>query len=144
MDKGRSYLRNFKPAGDGGESWIVTLKGAGVKGDVDVAVATSGTLPPGYSLYVFDLDNECVVPVLGGTFAVNLANVGASRSLKVVMGTDAYVKAESGGTPLEQVFACEKVHGRSGAVQRHRPEGADTDRRRTEYGDLRCRMEREK
>jgi hypothetical protein len=109
MDKGRSYLRNFKPAGDGGESWIVTLKGAGVKGDVDVAVATSGTLPPGYSLYVFDLDNECVVPVLGGTFAVNLANVGASRSFKVVMGTDAYVKAESGGTSLEPVsFALEQ------------------------------------
>ncbi|HUI11625.1 MAG TPA: T9SS type A sorting domain-containing protein [Bacteroidota bacterium] len=109
LEGGRAYLQKFRsPSGDG-QSFIFTLQGPGGPAKATLTVSSSGTLPAGQSVYVFDLVNGNVVPGMPGASEVSLDGGTAPRTFKVVIGTDAFAAKESGGIPLQPVsFALEQ------------------------------------
>lgn len=103
LDDGRGYLENFKPTGEEGQSWIVSVRSSGVKGDALMRLTSEGTLPAGYEIHVINLTDENAAPVSTGSFTVSLPAPGADKYFKIMIGTAAFAEKESKGIPLRPV-----------------------------------------
>jgi|GEM_PF-3084197 len=102
-DGGTTYLQNFKPPAGEGQSWVFDLRSLGTKGNAVLTLATSGTLPGGFSVHVLDLTEGNALPSPQGSFQVTLGAPNAPHYFKVIMGTEAYAAKESKGIPLQPV-----------------------------------------
>jgi len=91
---GRSvaHAGSFKPRGGDGRAWTLTLSNRGKTArEVQMRFRSEGTLPENFNRYVLDLGQER--RIAPGT---NLdLKEGESRSLKVILGTESFAKAES-------------------------------------------------
>jgi hypothetical protein len=103
LDDGKGYLENFKPAGGEGQSWIVSIRGAGVKGDAIVSLTQQGDLPPGFEIHVANLTEENAVLLNAGSFTVSLPAPGTEKYYKIMIGTAAFAEKESKGIPLQPI-----------------------------------------
>ena len=100
IEGGTTYLQNFKPPAGEGQSWIFDLRTLGTKGNAVLTLASSGTLPAGYSVHVLDLQDENALPAATGSLGVTLDAPNTPRYYKVIVGTDEYAAKESNGIPL--------------------------------------------
>ncbi|MEW6511667.1 MAG: FlgD immunoglobulin-like domain containing protein [Bacteroidota bacterium] len=103
IDDGVAYLENFKPAGDEGQSWVVSVVGHGVRGKALVGFTTEGSLPAGYELHVLDLSDENAVVTGGAPVEASIPEPEVPRYYKVIIGTAAYAEKERQQIPLEPV-----------------------------------------
>lgn len=95
------YARSVKSIGGNGRTWTLQLsRPAQSNGPATVRLALSetGTLPEGQSRSVFDADTGRRV-ASGTTFSVD---AGETRTLTVVVGTDAYAEQHSDGATTTQ------------------------------------------
>jgi hypothetical protein len=109
LEGGTDYLENFKPAGTEGQSWIVSVRASGIKGDAVMSLTPAGNLPAGYEIHVINLTDENAAPVSTGSFVLSLPSPGTEKYFKVMIGTAAFAAKESKGVPLQPVaFALEQ------------------------------------
>ncbi|MER3524124.1 MAG: hypothetical protein C4326_08675 [Ignavibacteria bacterium] len=101
MQDGRDYACNYKPlAGDGAE-WTVHLSSPASHRTVNVTLHEEGVPPIGFGVYVLDEDELAAVPVTNGAFAVRFDGAQRVRTLRVLIGIEAFVNARRDGIPLQ-------------------------------------------
>jgi hypothetical protein len=101
MENGVSYLEDFKPLNDRGQSWFVALRGRGVEGKAQISLEATGNLPPGFEIHVLDLIGENAVPVASGSFDASIPERGMAHYYKIIIGTADYADSQRDGIPLQ-------------------------------------------
>jgi hypothetical protein len=97
-DRSVAHAGSFKPPSGKGRTWTLRLANPGEQTrEVRLGFRGDGGLPEGHSRYVLDLSTERRVAP-GQT--LSLAS-GERRSLKVIVGTEAFAKTENEGIELE-------------------------------------------
>ncbi len=96
-DESVPHAGSFKPPSEEGRTWELDLSNrSGHAQETRLRLRSQGSIPSGQNRYVMDLDAERRVAP-GAKF--NLES-GEERRLKVIVGTEAFAKAESEGIEL--------------------------------------------
>jgi len=69
--------------------------------NVTVALENDNHLPDGFRVYVLDMEEQRLLPRENGSVSVPLTADRPIRSLRVIVGTEAYAEQNSDGVPLE-------------------------------------------
>ena len=102
---GPALARSLKPPTTQGAVWDLTV-GLHVgdelqsKQTVTVQLLEQAPRPDGFELYVLDRQRERRLPVTNGSVTVPLTPDRPERTLRVIVGTEAFAEAKSDGTPL--------------------------------------------
>jgi hypothetical protein len=90
--------RNFKPITGNGQSWRLRLGTSGFEETVRVSLEETGDLPEGFRLFLVDEDLRRVINLTGNGFETSVTK--EPKYINVIIGTDEYVDAASGGLAL--------------------------------------------
>lgn len=107
-DPGGALARSLKPEHPGGGVWELEVSASeGLLADgprrVTVALDEVGDRPVGFERYVLDTERGRALPVTGGRAEVMLSRDAPERRLRLILGTEAFARGASGGSPLEPV-----------------------------------------
>ena len=108
IEGGTRLAGSYRPPGRDGQAWTVEVSAHvderfATKKAVDLRLHEHGTPPAGYNIYVFDLDRRAPLSVKNGNVTVDLTRDAASRTLRIVAGTEQFAKTKSDDIPLEQL-----------------------------------------
>ena len=95
---------NFKPLTGEGQQWEIQARSSAATADVHISIEEMGDLPQGFQRYIFDQELRAPVAVNSrNEFQFQIDKTHPVRSFKLVIGTEAFAKANSGGLPLTPV-----------------------------------------
>jgi len=98
--EGKRFAANFKPFPQDGEEWNLELSSNLSHQTVLLHVVEYGHRPDGLTMVLLDKDEFVPIALQGGSFVLRTGEAGTPRSWKMLIGTDAFVAAHSGGIPL--------------------------------------------
>jgi hypothetical protein len=102
VEGGRTLAAEFTPLPTDGRHWDIEVRCAALQGSVRVGLTPVGEFPPGFDLYVFDIDQETALPIIGGGCETPFTGPGL-RHLRVIIGTEEYARSRSNRIPLQPV-----------------------------------------
>jgi len=87
---------SLRPSGKAGYAWNLEVKAPeGERGRVRGEVEPRGALPPGFEYRFVDRETGRRIPVEGGAFTVQLTDERPVRRLRLIVGSEAFARAES-------------------------------------------------
>jgi hypothetical protein len=104
-EEGPALARSLKPPSSEGAAWTLELRlqtGEPLASarEVGVALSEEGSRPPGFQRYVVDLGREKRLPVTNGSVTARLTPERPVARLRVIVGTEAFARQNSGGAAL--------------------------------------------
>ncbi len=103
VENGQTYACNFKPPTVDGQQWELRVTSNVPHETVNVTLYEEGERPHGFRLFVLDEDERAAVPVNDGSFTIRLAQANTPRTLRIIVGTEAYAHGAGRGIPLEPI-----------------------------------------
>jgi hypothetical protein len=103
VERGVRYGANFKPLYPDGCAWQVHVSSPLPNQRLRIVLNEQGSLPEGFSLYVLDEDEFAPIVIQDNTFTVHVADPQRPRTLKLILGTEAFARNASAGIPLQPV-----------------------------------------
>jgi hypothetical protein len=104
LEGSRRLAQSVKPSGTDGQVWTLELTTSETRANaVPVTLMLRPSAAPaanGFSMYLLDAETRALVPILGSRAEVTLEKGDAPRRLRLIVGTEAFARAESGGAPL--------------------------------------------
>lgn len=97
---GKWFAANFKPPSADGEAWDIVTRSTLPQQDLIVRLEQHGVLPAGFKIFVLDKDESVPLSLQDGAFSVRTREALSVRSLKLIIGTEAFAESQSGGIPL--------------------------------------------
>lgn len=103
VENERLYACNFRPLTHEGQQWIVRLASTLPHQTVRVSVHEEGVRPPGFRVFVLDEDERAAVPINDDSFIIRLRDANEARTLRIIVGTEAFAERTRNGIPLEPI-----------------------------------------
>jgi hypothetical protein len=92
-------MQKFKNLSPEGDVWELELQSPQSHDRITISFTESGILPNGFDLYLFDLDDETIIPLPDRQFSIGL-QAGDHRRFRLVIGTEGYAERQSMGISL--------------------------------------------
>jgi hypothetical protein len=102
VEDGVPYGASFKPLNADGSVWRLQVSSPTPNQTLRVALNEQGSLPEGFRLYILDEDEFAPIPIEANSFAVQISDQ-RPRTLKLILGTEAFARNASAGIPLQPV-----------------------------------------
>ena len=99
VDGNQRFMQKFKNLSPEGDVWELELQSPQSHDWVTISFTESGILPNGFDLYLFDLDDETIIPLPDRQFSIGL-QAGDLRRFRLVIGTEGYAERQSMGISL--------------------------------------------
>ncbi|HXG01139.1 MAG TPA: T9SS type A sorting domain-containing protein [Bacteroidota bacterium] len=96
----KAFAANFKPATQEGEFWKLIVVSSLPHQQITVQMVEHGVLPHGFKIFVLDEDAFAPLALQDGRFLLRTYEASSVRSLRLIIGTEAFAEAHSGGIPL--------------------------------------------
>ncbi len=94
------YAGNFRAISEQGSFWDLQLSTTGQKESVRLSFAEQQELPSGFQIWLLDKDRQRPLSLEAGPVEIEIAQEGAIKNLRLIVGTPALANQSNEGIPL--------------------------------------------
>lgn len=103
IENRNQFAGNFKTLDANGQLWHLAITGTIPERQIVIHLHSEGHLPASFRIFILDEEDGCAIAQQQERFEIHLDKECTTRHVKVIIGTESFAAANSGGIPLTPI-----------------------------------------